>query len=60
MGWYIFEKEGTPEKGCVEIEDWGFSVHLVSEKPQFTPRLQKLWARPKDSTESKLINNLKP
>ena len=24
-GWDIFEKEGTSEKGCVEIEDWGFS-----------------------------------
>ena len=27
--WDIFEKEGTSEKGCVEIEDWGFSIHLV-------------------------------
>ena len=27
--WDIFEKEGTSEKGCVEIEDWGTSVHLV-------------------------------
>ena len=24
-GWDIFEKEETSEKGCVEIEDWGFS-----------------------------------
>ena len=21
--------EGTSEKGCVETEDWGFSVHFV-------------------------------
>ena len=28
-GWDIFEKEGTSEKGCVEIEDWGFSLHFV-------------------------------
>ena len=27
--WDIFEKEGTSEKGYVEIEDWGFSVHFV-------------------------------
>ena len=25
----MFEKEGTSEKGWVEIEDWGFSVHFV-------------------------------
>ena len=25
----IFEKEQTSEKGCVEIKDWGFSVHFV-------------------------------
>ena len=25
----IFEKEGTSEKGCVELENWGFSVHFV-------------------------------
>ena len=24
----IFENEGTLEKGCVEIEDWVFSVHF--------------------------------
>ena len=24
----IFEKEGTSEKGCVEIEEWRFSVHF--------------------------------
>ena len=28
-GWDIFEKEGTSEKGCFEIEDWGFSVHFA-------------------------------
>ena len=28
-GWDIFEKEGTSEKGCVEIEDWGFSLQFV-------------------------------
>ena len=28
MGLDIFENEEIPEKGCVEIEDWGFSVHL--------------------------------
>ena len=27
--WDIYEKEGTSEKGCVEIEDWGFSLHFV-------------------------------
>ena len=25
----IFENEGTSEKGCVEIEDWGFTVYFV-------------------------------
>ena len=29
MGLDIFENEGTSEKGCIEIEDWGFSVYLV-------------------------------
>ena len=28
MGLDIFKNEGTSEKGCVEIGDWGFSVHL--------------------------------
>ena len=28
MGLDIFEDEGTSEKGCIEIEDWGFSVHF--------------------------------
>ena len=28
MGLDIFENEGTSEKGCIEIEDWGFSVHF--------------------------------
>ena len=27
--WDIFEKEGTSEKGCVEIEDWETFVHFV-------------------------------
>ena len=26
MGLDIFENERTSEKGCIEIEDWGFSV----------------------------------
>ena len=25
----IYEKEGTSEKECVEIKNWGFSVHFV-------------------------------
>ena len=29
MGWDIFEKEGTSEKGYVEIEDWSFSLHFA-------------------------------
>ena len=28
MGLDIFENEGTSEKECIEIEDWGFSVHF--------------------------------
>ena len=28
MGLDIFGNEGTSEKGCVEIEDWGSSVHF--------------------------------
>ena len=28
-GWDIFEKEGALEKGCVEREEWGTSVHFV-------------------------------
>ena len=28
MGLDIFENQGTSEKGCVQIEDWGFSVHF--------------------------------
>ena len=28
MGLDIFEIEGLSEKGYVEIEDWGFSVHF--------------------------------
>ena len=27
--WDIFEKDGTLEKGCAEIEDWNTSVHFV-------------------------------
>ena len=27
--WDIFEKEGTSEKGCIEIEDWGNFVHSL-------------------------------
>ena len=33
-GWDIFEKEGTSKKGCVKIEDWGFSVHFVLGFPE--------------------------
>ena len=28
MGLGIFENEETSEKGCIEIKDWGFSVHF--------------------------------
>ena len=28
-GWNTFEKEGTSEKGCIEMKDWGTSVHFV-------------------------------
>ena len=28
-GFRYFENEGTSEKGCVEIEDWDFSIHFV-------------------------------
>ena len=28
-GFRYFEDEGTSETECVEIEDWGFSVHFV-------------------------------
>ena len=28
MGLDIFENEETSKKGCVEIDDWGFSVHF--------------------------------
>ena len=31
MGLDIFENEGISEKGCVEIEDWVFSVHVGLE-----------------------------
>ena len=29
MGWDMFEKEWTSQKGCDEIEDLGTSVHYV-------------------------------
>ena len=28
MGLDIFENKGTSEKGCIEIEDWSFSVYF--------------------------------
>ena len=28
MGLDTVENEGISERGCVEIEDWGFSVHF--------------------------------
>ena len=36
---FRYFKEGTSEKGCVEIEDWGFSVPFVLgfEETPFTP-----------------------
>ena len=38
MGLDTVENEGISEKGCVEIEDWGFSVHFgwSSKKVLFT------------------------
>ena len=29
-GWDVFEKGEISEKGCVEIKDWGTSLHLFS------------------------------
>ena len=29
MGLDIFENEVASEKDCVEIKDWGFSVHFI-------------------------------
>ena len=29
LGLRRFEKKGTSEKRCIEIEHWGFSVHFV-------------------------------
>ena len=26
---YIWEREKASKKGCVETEDWGFSVHFL-------------------------------
>ena len=31
LGLRFFEKEGKSKKGCIEIEDWGFSVRFVLE-----------------------------
>ena len=42
MGLDCFENEGTSEKGCVEIENWGFTVHFVlafQENPSYTLHL---------------------
>ena len=35
MGLDILENEGISEKGCIEIENWGFSVHFGFKKIQF-------------------------
>ena len=43
MGLDIFTNEGTSEKGCVEIEDWGFSVHFglgFQENPIYSLHLR--------------------
>ena len=32
----ILENEGISEKGCIEIENWDFSVHFGFKKFQFT------------------------
>ena len=42
MGLDNFENEETSEKGCIEIEDWGFSAHVglgFEENSIFTWRL---------------------
>ena len=36
MGLDILENEGVSEKGSIEIENWGFSVHFGFDKIQFT------------------------
>ena len=36
MGLDILENEGISEKGCSELENWGFSVHFGFNKIQFT------------------------
>ena len=36
MGLDILENEGIAEKECIEIENWGFSVHFGFKKIQFT------------------------
>ena len=35
MGLDILENEGIAEKECIEIENWGFSVHFGFKKIQF-------------------------
>ena len=36
MGLDILENEGISEKGCIEIENWGFFVQFGFKKTQFT------------------------
>ena len=36
MGLDILENEEISEKGCIEIENWGFFVHFGFKKSQFT------------------------
>ena len=36
MGLDILENEGISEKGCIEIENWGFSVYFGFKKIQVT------------------------
>ena len=36
MGLDIFENEWVSEKGCIEIEEWGFYVDFGFKKIQFT------------------------
>ena len=36
MGLDILENEVISEKGCIEIENWGFSVYFGFKKIQFT------------------------
>ena len=53
MGFDIFEKKGTSEKGCVEIEDWGFSVHFA----KWFLKLISFSSRHYKSASGKLQNN---